>query len=202
LKIDWLSVDEENVYIECPSGQRARPDSPKSDDLIVNVQTGATSNSILDKLHFSYAISGGKVIGSGTNVKWDLTGLRPGTYWISADVDDGKEGARSEKRSISLYSRECTWTLECPRVDLSDIRRAKNSDDLTVFATIAGGSDDIELDWDADGADIIAGQASRLVRLRPLRSFRGEPRVTLNVYYPRLGPGYCPANYSQPLKVN
>ena len=42
-----------------------------------------------DPLVYVYTVNGGRVVGTGPKVKWDLTGVRPGTYTITAGVDDG-----------------------------------------------------------------------------------------------------------------
>ena len=42
-----------------------------------------------DPLMYDYVVSAGRIIGTGANVVWDLTGVPPGTYTISARVDDG-----------------------------------------------------------------------------------------------------------------
>ena len=42
-----------------------------------------------DVLTYNYTVSAGKIIGTGPNVTWDLTGVSPGTYTITAGVDDG-----------------------------------------------------------------------------------------------------------------
>ena len=42
-----------------------------------------------DVLTYSYKVSGGKIIGQGSKVEWDLSGVSPGTYSITAGVDDG-----------------------------------------------------------------------------------------------------------------
>lgn len=34
-------------------------------------------------------MTGGKIVGQGPNVIWDLSGVEPGTYTITAGVDDG-----------------------------------------------------------------------------------------------------------------
>jgi hypothetical protein len=62
-------------------------DAASSPDLIINVATNAedTEN---DVLSYYYVVSGGRIIGSGSNVQWDLNGATPGTYTISARVDD------------------------------------------------------------------------------------------------------------------
>ena len=40
-------------------------------------------------LIYKYEVSGGKIIGQGTKVIWDLSGVEAGTYKITASVDDG-----------------------------------------------------------------------------------------------------------------
>jgi hypothetical protein len=42
-----------------------------------------------DVLTYVYKISGGKIVGSAAKVVWDLTGVKPGTYSITAAVNDG-----------------------------------------------------------------------------------------------------------------
>jgi vacuolar-type H+-ATPase subunit I/STV1 len=42
-----------------------------------------------DNLTYAYTVSGGKIIGQGKKVFWDLSGVKPGTYTITAAVDDG-----------------------------------------------------------------------------------------------------------------
>jgi hypothetical protein len=40
-------------------------------------------------LTYNYIVSGGRIIGSGAKVFWDLRAVKPGTYTIMAAVDDG-----------------------------------------------------------------------------------------------------------------
>ncbi|MBX3245386.1 MAG: hypothetical protein KF685_13120 [Acidobacteria bacterium] len=42
-----------------------------------------------DVLTYNYTVTGGRIIGSGAKVVWDLAGVRPGTYTLTAAVDDG-----------------------------------------------------------------------------------------------------------------
>lgn len=42
-----------------------------------------------DVLSYIYTVSAGKIIGAGEKVVWDLSGVKPGTYTITAAVDDG-----------------------------------------------------------------------------------------------------------------
>lgn len=42
-----------------------------------------------DVLTYNYTLTAGRIIGQGAKVIWDLTGVQPGTYTITAGVDDG-----------------------------------------------------------------------------------------------------------------
>lgn len=42
-----------------------------------------------DTLTYNYTFTGGKIIGTGAKVLWDLSDVKPGTYTITAAVDDG-----------------------------------------------------------------------------------------------------------------
>lgn len=42
-----------------------------------------------DPLTYQYTVSGGKIVGEGARVSWDVSGLKPGSYTITAAVDDG-----------------------------------------------------------------------------------------------------------------
>lgn len=42
-----------------------------------------------DVVMFNYKVSGGTILGVGANVEWDLSSVAPGTYRITAAVDDG-----------------------------------------------------------------------------------------------------------------
>ncbi|MDQ3800095.1 MAG: hypothetical protein M3384_11620 [Acidobacteriota bacterium] len=55
---------------------------------IIEVRTVAIDDENSEN-KYVYTISGGKIIGSGANVQWDLSGLKPGTYIITAAVDTG-----------------------------------------------------------------------------------------------------------------
>ena len=42
-----------------------------------------------DTLLYTYSVTGGRITGDGANATWDLSGLAPGTYTASVEVDDG-----------------------------------------------------------------------------------------------------------------
>lgn len=42
-----------------------------------------------DVLTYNYTVTGGRIIGAGAKVVWDLAGVKQGTYTLTAAVDDG-----------------------------------------------------------------------------------------------------------------
>lgn len=54
----------------------------------INVMTDAVDYEG-DVLTYRYDVSAGTITGKGQRVDWDLTGVKPGTYTITAAVDDG-----------------------------------------------------------------------------------------------------------------
>ena len=58
-----------------------------------------------DTLVYSYIVTGGKITGSGASVVWDLAGVLPGTYSITAQTDDGC-GTCGETKSQKILVKE------------------------------------------------------------------------------------------------
>jgi hypothetical protein len=54
----------------------------------ISISTTATDPEN-DVLTYKYTVSGGRIVGTGYEVVWDLTGVPPGTYSITAGVNDG-----------------------------------------------------------------------------------------------------------------
>lgn len=186
LSVYRLILDETTLYIDCKRGNPA-PGSPKSKDLVIDVETIAESNSILDRLQYTYSVSGGSVVGSGRKVNWDLTGLTYGTYEISATVDDGKKTSETKTRTITLADPGCVWDPpECPSVAISSATRVGNSDDYIVQANVQGVSPgDVRYSWETTGGKILAGQGTRSVRVRARWSASDPtPEVKLSLLLP------------------
>src|SRR5260370_36065360 len=60
--------------------------------LLPGEHTGVTCNGSdpdNDPLTYSYTSTGGKIVGSGSNVPFDSTGLPPGTYLGKCTVNEG-----------------------------------------------------------------------------------------------------------------
>jgi hypothetical protein len=63
-----------------------------------------------DVVTFNYQVSGGKIVGNGAKVTWDLTGEGPGIYTIMAGVNDGL-GVCGEIKTRRVEILECATCI-------------------------------------------------------------------------------------------
>lgn len=82
-----LVLDKTELRLNSVPSDLVLQNADRSPDLMINVATNAddAENDVLD---YYYVVSGGRIVGSGSNVQWDLNGVPPGTYTITARVDD------------------------------------------------------------------------------------------------------------------
>lgn len=102
-----LNLSKNEITADCPTG-----DSIKSDDdyFKIKIQTKGESADPTDVMTYFYTVSGGKIIGNGANVIWDLSGVKPGTYTITAGVDNGC-GDCGEKKTQEVIIKKSS----CPQ---------------------------------------------------------------------------------------
>jgi len=68
-------------------------------------RTGVTCNGSdpdNDPLTYSYTASGGQIVGSGSNVQFDATGLKPGSYSVKCGVNDGRGGVADASGNVEV----------------------------------------------------------------------------------------------------
>lgn len=82
--VDSLTLDKTEIILNCETSEKNCSDGSKE----ISVTTVA-SDKENDPLTYIYDISGGKIIGVGAKVIWDLTDVAPGTYTITVWANDG-----------------------------------------------------------------------------------------------------------------
>jgi outer membrane protein OmpA-like peptidoglycan-associated protein len=68
-------------------------------------RTGVTCNGSdpdNDPLTYSYTVTGGQIVGSGSNVQFDSAGLQPGTYTVTCTVNDGRGGTADASGTVEV----------------------------------------------------------------------------------------------------
>ena len=83
-----LTLSRTEIIASCPKGEVPREGAVCSDRMSVQGKTTAVDPE-KDVVTYNYTVSGGRIVGQGANITWDLTGIAPGTYTVTAGVDDG-----------------------------------------------------------------------------------------------------------------
>ena len=81
-----INLSESKIIIGCSNPEKKGNCSIGDRKISVNTTSVDPDN---DVLTYVYKVSGGKIVGTGAEVVWDLSGVKPGTYTITAGVDDG-----------------------------------------------------------------------------------------------------------------
>ncbi|GAC1700661.1 MAG: hypothetical protein NVS9B4_02440 [Candidatus Acidiferrum sp.] len=84
--------------------------------------TADASDTDNDPLTYSYAASGGQITGSGPKVKFDSTGLQPGSYLVKCSVSDGRGGIAEASTSIDV--QQLAAAVEAAKASQCEYRTA------------------------------------------------------------------------------
>jgi len=79
-----LTLSASQIVIGCGGENKS---CSNSDEKISVITTAVDPEN--DVLTYGYTVSGGEITGSGSKVVWNLWSVQPGTYTITAGVDDG-----------------------------------------------------------------------------------------------------------------
>ena len=85
-----LRASKTVLTISCPPGGcSASRTCPTTADLQVSLT--ATSRGLSKKSVYVYTVTGGRIVGEGSKVTWDLSNVPPGYYRVTLEVKDGKQ---------------------------------------------------------------------------------------------------------------
>jgi hypothetical protein len=109
-----INLSENEIIIGC--NNPAQKNSCLVGDRKISVNTLAVDPEN-DVLTYVYKVSGGEIVGTGNEVDWDLWGVKPGIYTITAGVDDGC-GVCGKTQTKTVTVKECP--------DCSEVQKAES----------------------------------------------------------------------------
>ncbi|HLM59732.1 MAG TPA: hypothetical protein VK308_02900, partial [Pyrinomonadaceae bacterium] len=83
-----LDLSQSEIMLGCNPVDKKQNKSCVPDKKEISVFTNII-NPMNDVLTYDYRVSGGKIVGKGAKVVWDLSGVKAGTYKITAVADNG-----------------------------------------------------------------------------------------------------------------
>lgn len=103
-KVEKLVLSLEEIYAACSINSENKTCSENVKTISISTIAKDPEN---DNLTYAYQVSGGKIIGNGAKVLWNLSDVKPGIYTITVDVDDG--GGFTEKTITKTVTvKECS----------------------------------------------------------------------------------------------
>ncbi|MEQ1764573.1 MAG: hypothetical protein ABL984_15695 [Pyrinomonadaceae bacterium] len=160
--VEDLALSSNKLTLPCEPGSNPREGMQVSPSLVIDVGVRAldTEN---DVLTYNYMVSGGKIIGSGANVKWDLSTVYPGTYMITAGVDDGCDiCGKTQTKTLTVTACEPSCGLiECPTIEIAGPSDSLSVGENSFTANVSGGAQpSVTYEWIVNNGEIVSGQNS------------------------------------------
>lgn len=157
-----LRPDKQTILLGCPNGNFAPScKASKSYQIKLSASVGSTNrNSLL----YTYSVTGGRVFGEGSKVKWDLTGLAPGSYTATAQVDNGRGQIGFASTSVTV--NECAnCAPACPGITITCPDEAEDKPRSTVrfTANTSLSVKHLTFNWSVSSGKIIKGQGKRTI---------------------------------------
>jgi hypothetical protein len=173
--VESIKLSDYEIFTLCPGTIVVI--CPK-EQMIVDVTT-ATKAEYSD-LTYYYAVTGGKIVGTGANVKWDLTNAEPGTYSITVGIGKNRV-IRGKTATTTLVKRRCECDPGCDCGDLSieGPGSARPGDTIVVTATVRGGPD-VTYKWMIPAGAILNAPNGSSIMVKIPADFK-EPVFTATV---------------------
>jgi hypothetical protein len=162
-----LSVSDTDIVLGCPPDMVAGSGCAEASSVSVNTKAVDPEN---DTLIYNYTVSGGRIVGQGANVNWDLSGVRAGTYTITAGVDDGC-GVCGKTQTKTITVKECPDCkkppCDCPTLSVTGPSSAvQPGDDMVFTANLSGGgSCSPTYNWSVSAGTIASGQGTPVIHV-------------------------------------
>jgi hypothetical protein len=178
--VNSVTLSDSVITLGCAPGFKSRSGAC-NDNRTINVTTNA-SDAENDVLTYNYTVSGGRIVGTGANVQWDLSGAQAGTYTITTGVDDGC-GVCGQTKTETVKVEECPDCVQicsCPTLSVSGPGGTTNPGDTMTFTANVSGAGDMTYDWSVSSGTIVSGQGTRSITVQTTREMAGS-NVTATV---------------------
>ena len=155
-----------------------------------------------DTLLYSWTSTGGRIVGDGTSTKFDTTGLAPGDYTVTVQVDDGCGCIAFDSKTIRVTN--CPPLTVCfgPNLDVRADKSAVDAGEKVSFSTsgVTGGRNygTARYEWSAS-AGMISGSGMSAT----LDTSNVTPGTTIEVTVKAMSEvGSCSASGSNRVRLN
>jgi hypothetical protein len=113
-------------------------------------------------LLYTYSTTGGRITGQGGTATWDLSGLGPGTYTSTVEVDDGCGCISFSSTSVTIANcSDCVPDVVCPQISSSCPDAVDQGQPITFTASVGPGTPPAtSYNWTVSAGTITSGQGT------------------------------------------
>jgi hypothetical protein len=158
-----LAASQTTVTLPCRPDYHSRSGScPTSATSSVQLTTTA-SDPDGDTLLYSYNVTGGRVTGEGASVAWDLSGMGPGTYTATVEVDDGCGCITAATTTVTIAEcGDCIPNLVCPTFNVTCPSDVEDGSPANFSVDFKQGTPTVSetYNWTVSAGKITSGQGS------------------------------------------
>ena len=154
-----VSGSTSTINLPCPTGASVESCVPSANR---EVQlTAAATDPDNDTLLYTWSVTGGRISGEGRAVNWDLSGVNPGTYTATVEVNDGNQHTANASTTVTVAVCECA-PPPCPTVSVSCPSDVKVGSPITFNASVTGGPAGLAptYNWSVSAGTISSGQGT------------------------------------------
>jgi hypothetical protein len=117
-----------------------------------------------DTLLYTWSTTGGRVTGDGPNATLDLSGVSPGSYTVTVEVDDGCGCVAFTSTTVTVNQCDCVTPppVACPTVTVACPDTGTIGQPVTFRAAIQGGDPAVTptYNWTVSAGTITSGQGT------------------------------------------
>jgi hypothetical protein len=154
-----VSASTSTINLPCPEGRTSETCIP-SPSREVQLTASATDPDN-DTLLYTWSVTGGRISGEGRAVNWDLSGVNPGTYTATVEVNDGNQHTANASTTVTVAVCECPLP-PCPTVSVSCPADVQVGSPITFNASVTGGPSGLmpTYNWSVSAGTISSGQGT------------------------------------------
>ncbi|HEY8562381.1 MAG TPA: hypothetical protein VIL74_18535 [Pyrinomonadaceae bacterium] len=174
-KIEKVSLDRDEVINPRPPGRNPKAGTTCDEDITIKVETSVVNPQNTELLYY-YTVSGGRVVGTGARVSWDLSGVRAGTYTVTVGIGDASEiYPETQAGTVEVKDCDCGFADACPALEISSPKDSIKAGETIIFtANVAGDfASGTTFNWTVSAGAITEGQGTPKIKVETAPEMAG-----------------------------
>jgi len=138
-----------------------------------------------DRLRYRYEVTGGKILGKGQAVRWNLEDVANGQFQARVRVTDGKGGKSTTAIVLKVVDGPHIELLAppCPRIEVTCPSTLDVNRRATFIARVAEGKllSGVTYHWTVNWGEIISGQGTNKIEVEHKERWGEKLTATLSI---------------------